>query len=223
MIDANGISTDMPEAFVDFNENGVRDATEPYLDFNVNGAYDAADGLFNGVLCSGSPICSTTKTIHVRRSQVLTLTSSGANIALFTLPNQVTSTTHIDMASCNSIVAPVDVTQPTTAYYLRVLDVNGNSMPAGTTIKLTKTNGVILDPTGSIIVADSSACNKNANASCPTNTPSLGVYPITMQSDASWAPGTPGTCTNASNTGILTVIVTSPLGVTTTRVFNIND
>ena len=59
MIDANGASTDMPEAFVDYNENGIRDANEPYFDFNGNGAYDAADGLYNGVLCtSGAAICS---------------------------------------------------------------------------------------------------------------------------------------------------------------------
>lgn len=232
MTDSTGlISTDMPEAFVDFNESGVRDANEPYLDFNVNGAYDGPDGLFNGVLCSGSPICSTTKTIHVRRSQVITLVSSHANIALFSDAAQTTSAASIYLASCNSSSVtgglPDNNVQPITTYYLRVLDVNGNSMPAGTTIAVTKTNGLLLDPISSITVGDSSACNKNANASCPTNDPLLGIYPITMQSDATWAapvpPSVTGTCANASNTGILTVIVTSPLGVKNTAIISVND
>ena len=34
MLDINGKSTDMPEAFRDDNENGVRDATETFIDFN---------------------------------------------------------------------------------------------------------------------------------------------------------------------------------------------
>ena len=51
MIDANGLPTDMPEAFVDYNENGVRDANEPFFDFNGNGIYDGPDARYNGVLC----------------------------------------------------------------------------------------------------------------------------------------------------------------------------
>src|SRR5206468_6170636 len=44
LVDANGVSTDMPEAFLDSNENGVRDGGETFIDFNNNGNYDAADG-----------------------------------------------------------------------------------------------------------------------------------------------------------------------------------
>ena len=191
MIDANNKSTDMPEAFVDYNEDGVRNVNEPFLDFNSSGAYDVADGKFNGVLCSGSPICSTTKTIHVRQSQVLTLSSSGANIALFKDAAQATATTQIDLSSCNSVVAAVDVTQPVKTYYLRVVDVNGNAMPAGTTLVLTKTNGTILSPT-SIVVPDTSACNSTF-AGCPALAGSLalGVYPFSMQSDATFTAGVP--------------------------------
>jgi hypothetical protein len=100
-------------------------------------------------------------------------------------------------------------------------------MPAGTTIAVTKTNGLLLDPISSITVGDSSACNKNANGTCPANDPFLGIYPITMQSDATWAapvpPSVTGTCANASNAGILTVIVTSPLGVKNTAIISVND
>ena len=83
MIDANGLSTDMPEAFVDYNENGVRDANEPYFDFNGNGIYDGPDGKYNGVLCTpGAAICSSQKSIDVRGSQIIVFSSSGADITI---------------------------------------------------------------------------------------------------------------------------------------------
>jgi hypothetical protein len=227
MIDVNTNTTDKPEAFVDFNENGARDATEPYFDFNQDGVYNAADGKFNGVLCSGSVICSTTKTIHVRQSQVLTLSSSSANIALFQNVAQTIPAAQIDLSSCNSVIAAVDNTQPVGTYYLRVVDVNGNPMPAGTTIALTKTNGTILSTTN-IVTPDSSACNSTF-AGCPASAGSLalGIYPLSLQSDATYAapvpPSSTGTCTNAANAGVITVTVTSPKGLITTATFNVND
>src|SRR6267142_4723005 len=55
--DANNVSTDMPEAFADYNENGVRDAIagstagllEPFIDFNSNGVFEGpgGDGKYN--------------------------------------------------------------------------------------------------------------------------------------------------------------------------------
>ena len=234
MIDANGNSTDMPEAYVDFNENGAYDAaTEPYFDFNQNNVYNAADGKFNGVLCSGSVICSTTKTIHVRQSQVLTLSSSSANIALFTDAAQTTSATKIGLASCNSASVvgglPNDSTQPVKTYYLRVVDVNGNPMPAGTTLTFATTNGILSTP--NVVIPDSSACNSNF-AGCPASAASLalGIYPLDMQSDATFTAGDPAatppvpdTCTNPKNSGVLTVTVTSPKGLITTANISVID
>ncbi|MFN8986396.1 MAG: hypothetical protein ACK5VR_08815, partial [Burkholderiales bacterium] len=49
LIDSNGKSTDIGEAFVDFNENGIRDANEPFIDFNNNGIFDGPDGKYSGV------------------------------------------------------------------------------------------------------------------------------------------------------------------------------
>jgi len=56
MVDANNVSTDMPEAFVDYNENGIRDAVattnadgtsnpaEPFFDFNGDKQYNGSGG-----------------------------------------------------------------------------------------------------------------------------------------------------------------------------------
>jgi hypothetical protein len=230
MIDANVNSTDKPEAYVDFNENGSRDVIEPYLDFNQDGVYNAADGKFNGVLCNGSVICGTTKTIHVRQSQEIILSSSYADIALFADAAQTTAAAQIDLSSCNSLVAAVNNTLPAKSYYLRVVDVNGNSMPAGTTITLTKTNGTILSTTN-VIVPDSTACNSNF-AGCPASAASstFGGYSLTMQSDATFTAGdplavppVPDICTNPKNTGLLTVTVTSPKGLSTSASYFVND
>jgi hypothetical protein len=62
LVDLNGNSTDLSEAWLDVNENRVRDANEPFVDFNNNANYDAGDGKFNGVSCNeaiaGGRFCS---------------------------------------------------------------------------------------------------------------------------------------------------------------------
>ena len=83
MIDAIGLPTDMPEAFVDYNENGIRDANEPFFDFNGNGVFDGPDAKYNGVLCTaGAAICSTQKSIDVRDSAVVVFSTSSAFIVI---------------------------------------------------------------------------------------------------------------------------------------------
>jgi hypothetical protein len=38
---------DMPEPFVDYNDNGIRDGNEPYTDFNGNGSWDQPNGVWD--------------------------------------------------------------------------------------------------------------------------------------------------------------------------------
>ncbi|MFO0115766.1 MAG: hypothetical protein ACK53F_12370, partial [Betaproteobacteria bacterium] len=98
LVDLNGNSTDLPEAWLDVNENRVRDANEPFIDFNNNAAYDGGDGKFNGVSCneaitggSAAGSCGIAKSIHVRgRATVVfsgsTPTSTGVNASGFDIP-----------------------------------------------------------------------------------------------------------------------------------------
>ncbi len=83
----NNLPYDLPEAFVDHNEDGVYNPQqaggdpiggdlETFTDFNVNGIYDLADGNYNGVLCGDSTICSPTQSLTVRRSLVLIMAGS---------------------------------------------------------------------------------------------------------------------------------------------------
>ncbi len=236
MRDANGLSTDMPEAFVDYNENGAFDAaTEPYQDFNGSGAYDAADGQYNGVLCnalSSAGTCSATKSAHVRRMLVLTMSSSKPDtLALFDNGAPPAAATSINLPACDNMVGGV-TTMDATTYYVRVVDVNGNAMPTGTTISFATSNGTLLS-TASFTTLNDSGCS-TAYAGCPSSagTALFGYYPVTLQSDATYtapvAPAVIGTCTNTKTSGVLTVTVRTPGGAgmgstTTTTTFTVKD
>ena len=134
LIDQNGAPTDLPEAFRDDNENGVRDATETFLDFNQNGVYDGPDGKYSGVLCdnitpppAGSSVgtCSARRALHVRKFIPIIFSGSDAVIT--------------KIAPAGTITLNKCPTASEQTVDLRVVDVNGNPMPAGTTIKATST------------------------------------------------------------------------------------
>jgi hypothetical protein len=218
-IDANAASTDMPEAFVDFNENGIRDANEPFFDFNGNGVFDAADGKYNGVLCTpGAAICSAQKSIDVRGSQIIVFSSSNANITI---------------NGGNPIVLPICSlaagNQPA-SFTVTVVDVNGNAMPAGTSVAFKSDNGTLLsDPT--FVVPDTIGC-RSTFLGCPASagSPNFGDIVITMKSDASYTPGdanavppTVPQCVDKTTGGTFVVTVTSPKLVVTTTSTSVTE
>ena len=221
MIDPNNAATDLPEAWVDYNENGVFDsATEPFIDFNRDGTYNAADGKFSGILCdditlgrSSAGSCSTTHTIHVRQSQVIVLSSSSANIT-------INGVAPITIPACSFVNGDV----PTT-FTVTVVDVNGNAMPAGSTVAFSSTNGTITSA-ASWIQPDTIGC-RSSYPGCPTSAGSatFGDIPVTMKSDATFTVVTPppNTCSNLTPSGSFTVTVTSPKGLTTTATANVTD
>ena len=212
-VDANGNGLydigeqfkDLPEAFIDGNEDGVRgiNTTEPllpieeFVDFNNNGVYDNGDGQFNGVLraCdvltpkpAGCPAPVST-TINVRSSLVIVLSG---HLAVFGgLPSSVT------LGTCGS---------PPTVIPLTISDINGNSLAGGTSVVITTTNGTILSP-ASFTIPDS-----NAKGPFP--------FPITLITDATLANGV---CTNANPTGTLKITVTTPGNFISTAFFTVND
>jgi hypothetical protein len=190
MFDANGLATDLGEAFVDYNENGTRDANEPFLDFDGLGSFSAADLKYNGVLCSEPPsgtsssgTCATAKSIHVRRSIVITL--SGSTPLLTAFPAV------IDLLGCGP-VQQVDL-------YIR--DINGNPMPAGTTVTYTTTNGTLQGET-SFVQPNTSAPQVAAN------------YSVLIKGDGSGPPASP--CTDTTLSGSLSVKITTPKAISTT-------
>ncbi|NQZ81031.1 MAG: hypothetical protein HRT52_08465 [Colwellia sp.] len=95
--DVGGNSYDLPEAFVDHNEDGVFNPTQPGgqmggeleepVDYNSSLTYDSKDGKYNGLNCAipAHEGCSTETAIDVRGSVVLVMSGSTANFVT-TLP-----------------------------------------------------------------------------------------------------------------------------------------
>jgi len=126
--------TDMPEAFRDDDESTFRETGEIFSDFNGNGSYDSVDGLFNGVLCQHTTLCSTTTTtIDVRDSLVIVMSGSSMYFSGCASPGAASY-------SCT----------------LNIADVNGQIPPMGTTIALSTNKGTLAAPT-SFTVPNTSA------------------------------------------------------------------
>lgn len=188
--------TDMPEPFLDANENGVRDASEEFIDTNANGSYSSGDNIFNGILRDSSITGPTT--IHVRGLLTIVLSGSDAFIT-------VNSGNPISLDHCTTGTA---FSNTPVTFGIKITDVNGNVMPAGTTISFSASNGTILTTPTSYTVPNTS-----------TMTPP--TYIVTMQSDATQD----GTlkCTDTKSNGILTVTVTTPKGLVTYSGTSVTD
>ena len=225
MFDANGNSTDMPEAFLDINENDTRDATEAYKDFNVDGSYSTANGEYNGVLCDPSvapgttpTACNTQKSIHVRNSIPIVCSSSFANIEI--LDNSDNPLSLIALPPC---VAGVE--GAAMSFKVRVLDENRNAMPVGSTINFSADNGTILSPS-SYVVANTAGCNTGGACPASAASSSFGDYDVVMKSDTGAALDIISgnlVCGSNTNVGGLTVTVTSPLSNETTTFVTVTN
>jgi len=234
LIDANRVATDMGEAFVDYNENGSRDANEPFIDFNSNLAFDAPDGNYNGVLCNdttgtSSPgTCSASKSIHVRRNVVVVF--SGSIPAVQPTDASGTPMPQINLTTCTAGTA-FPSPAPTQTVLVTITDVNGNLMPAGTTVAFSTNNGKIISAPTSFTVPNSIACLGNGPTAlpCPASTAvllgePLLTYAVTLQSDATQSGTGPFTCNNTLSSGDLSVtITTKPNGIISIRKIPVND
>jgi hypothetical protein len=233
LIDSNGKSTDIGEAFVDFNENGVRDATEPFIDFNTNGVFDGPDGKYSGVLCdetvagrSSPGSCAPTKTLHVRGSGVVVLSGSRP---VFTLT--ASSTTPAGGIQLPTCVNGTPFVNSPVSFRLDITDEWGNAMPAGTTIALATSNGTLSSLPLSFVVPNTTACANPGTGNCPSSAPQLlrsgfGSFFGTIISDATQSLATaapPLQCSNTRNSGQLTVTVTTPRGSVTTVAYGVSD
>ncbi len=194
---------------------------EPFIDSNGDGIWNNfGDGFYNGVLQSQPN--GKTPTVHVRESFVLVFSGSNANItSLDTTPiilshcvngtpfANISKTLRIAVRDGNATIFSGN--KAINASWLP-FDLTGNILPAGTTIAFSASNGSILSGT-SFIVPN-------------TNDPSAAawIYPVMMQSDAAQSgPSNNYECTNPVTNGLLTVKVTTPLGLITTQSYSVTD
>jgi hypothetical protein len=165
---------DLGEPYRDDNENGQYDLGEYFLDFLHTGVYAGPDGTFHGIICTGSTASSTctTNTWPIGATLSLIMSTGGANITI------------------TSVGSPPYTEQSTQFIAFNVQDLNGNPMPAGTTITVTSSSALGTITQGS------------ATIGCSTH---FGGQDFQAVLTAASAPGS----------GIVTITVTSPSGVVT--------
>ena len=232
MVDVNGISTDIGDAYLDANEDGIyQPLTEQFINFtgagfvgltsglapfNFVGATSSGDGKYHGVLCTtpGVGLCSPQKSILVRDSQVMVFSTSHADItinggATIVLPKCVAGS-----GGSGNAGAPFPFT-------VTVVDQNGNAMPVGTTVTFSTTNGTMTFPLTGYTVQDTTGCRTGAGCPAFSASATFGDSTVSMKSDsvfAAGAPAVPGpigadTCSDPTgSSGVFTVTVTTPKG-----------
>lgn len=134
--DFSGIFTDLAEAWVDVNENGIFDnGSEEYLDFNGDGVFTPADGLYTGVLCQRSSDCAELSSFYISKSAVIHMASANNTITIdggngenadFELPLTTDAPRQVDFI---------------------VKSATGHYPASGTTIQLIANNGSIIGAT----------------------------------------------------------------------------
>lgn len=179
------LTTDLPEAYLDANENGVYDAGEQFIDFNNNGSYSGSDGKFHGKGCNAT-VCGTPDTINVF-AEALIIWSGSQVIPLWKDTNNVA----INSVAIPTPGAPACSAGQSSRVVFAPTDQNGNILPAGTTLSFESSNGAITSESSFTV----------PSAAIPTS------YTITIASDATLDSGV---CTNTVAAGDLTVKVTLP-------------
>jgi hypothetical protein len=124
---------DLPEAWLDSDEDGVRDAaTEEFVDFNLSGTYNGQDGLYSGVLCQRTSDCADSSTLHVARMGVIHMANNNNDI---TINGGAGDNTDFNLPLSND--TPLSVT-------ITVNSLTGHYPATGTTITVETTNGNIV-------------------------------------------------------------------------------
>jgi hypothetical protein len=179
------------EPYRDDNENGVYDSGEYFLDFNQNGKRDAGSGSFVGITCTGITAGSTcsTNTLAISASHLIIMSTSTAQAPTIAASSEFA-------VSGNDL--SIGVGDSGTVSF-QIVDLNGNSMAAGTSVVITLSNstiGTLTQFPGTVI-----GCNSD------TGGQAFG---------ASFAAST------TVGSGIINVTVTSPSGSTTVGAFGLN-
>ena len=172
--------SDISEAFRDDDFDAVHDMLEPFLDFDGNGLFDTGDSLYNGPLCEHSTDCSTdSELVSVWRTLEFVMSTSAATLSLSVDGGNLAAGGTIDVSGGPETVV------------LSVSDTNNNSMPGGSGVAATATNGEIAGV---------------ASYTISEFTTQPGTFNFTIDGD--------DTSGGAGDAGSFEVTVTSPLGVT---------
>ncbi|WP_159084270.1 Ig-like domain-containing protein [Saccharobesus litoralis] len=203
--DGNGVFDgpgfiDLPEAWLDANEDNKRNANEIYSDFDGDNSFSLGDGKFNGPQCSGDDsICAEKNRVELRASTVLI--SSSSNIISSLTRTDITP--NINLSTGDSI--SLGLNQAATLQF-SFSDTGRQIPPSNTQVSFTATAGDL--STSGVIIPNSSG-NVDSNLDWLD-----GEISFTIANDL--------VATDDPISGVLTIAVTTPLGFTTTTSIGIN-
>lgn len=183
---------DMSEAWRDDNENNVRDSNELFIDSVRNQKFDGRDGLFNGPQCQGS-LCSTNKSVIVRKSTVLITSSSRANYRVASVSNNNLVYASSSSSTTNSITISRG---GSTGVNIRLSDTANQTLAVGTTVNIAAEGATLVGSATRTI-------NNTIGAPTPNSSGEISFNIVLLNQ------------VTTPSTGSLTITVTSPSGVIT--------
>lgn len=207
--DGDTQEVDNPEAFLDRNENLMRDNDEEFVNYPLpqigfSGSYDIADGLYSGPNCAHSTLCDADETVFIYSNSEIAMTSDVACIVdvdplvipVDGSPPYYPSTTHLS----TSLTTGNQFT-----FRFLIHDCFGNSPMAGTTIAFSASTGTILGPASFTIPNQSVDMGTTDTGGTRQRYPENSlVYAVTVE----------GKTDNTDiETGRLEVNVTPPAGI----------
>ncbi|WP_111978302.1 beta strand repeat-containing protein [Algibacillus agarilyticus] len=199
---------DLPEAWLDANEDGIKNSNEEYNDFNADNTFNLPNGLFNGPQCTDNTICQAAPNnrIELRASTVLISSSS---FALYTLTRTDTGEVLADQDGVYINTISLAAGQ-SASFRLNFTDTGQQILPAGTTLTFSSNVGEISN-TGRVIQNSSGAVDANlnwvggndtfvlTNNLTAEDTPSTGSLQINMTTPKGNEPIDLGIAVNLSN------------------------
>ncbi|QBG35727.1 Ig-like domain-containing protein [Litorilituus sediminis] len=132
---------DMSEAWRDDNENCLYEVGEKFIDFDNDKRFDNEDNLFNGPQCQGSKCAQEDKrSIHVRKSLVLIMASSGS---IYSLTNDDGSEVYANNSGQPSVDIPdiADGSFQQFTFNFADTGIPSQTMPFGTTVTVEASAG----------------------------------------------------------------------------------
>jgi hypothetical protein len=126
---------DLVEAYLDRNENGIRDNDETFIDLNLDGAPSFENGIYNGVLCRDNDTnCTNKEKITIRGEHVLVMVSDHQLLepVSYLYGGRQRSESRFPFLARSVSMPPASGAEA----FFWIADRNGNGAPAGTTISL---------------------------------------------------------------------------------------
>lgn len=147
IFDAGDVFTaadDLPEPYVDLNEDNDYQVGEPFTDSNLNGVRDLADGKWNGLNCQHPTLCGSSKSVDLQVSSLIHLAKLDPTICSAGTFGNSGSTLTVTAGQTLSLSGLMFSDGNTNALNPGYICPTGNSLPNGTEISSKVSGGTIL-------------------------------------------------------------------------------